>query len=77
MNRSGQEFTILMLVEEVMLAMGAAFRHTEERFGQQFHTVLQKQCNSLEKNLDSFLSKDAVVTNTQSFAKGLSARFGW
>lgn len=29
------------------------------------------------KSLDSFLSKGMVVTNTQAFAKGLCARFGW
>lgn len=29
------------------------------------------------KSLDSFLSKGTVVTNTQAFAKGLCALFGW
>jgi len=48
-NRLGQGFTSLLL-PLVVLALGAALRSAEEVYGQQLHTALQNQCNSLEKS---------------------------
>lgn len=82
MNRWGQGFANLVLPLVTLVLGGDAGTGSSIQTCRRDVWAAVAYCSAepvqcFGEKHDSFLSKDAVVTNTQPFVKGLCALFGW